>query len=164
MVLVTNFCSKQKGIWVNNMATGQLFSKTTQALFYNYKQLPIQRMLDFDFLCGLYTISYSPNTVALDHNLLLTLCFLFSQEGKHLLLPASSTLVQKGSKNSFLVKRKLQSQCTLRGFPFLSFYVTFIFCIFVAKFACHISSYIPCEKFLYCFYLILWIWWTVELM
>ncbi|KAF5197934.1 Atp-citrate synthase beta chain protein [Thalictrum thalictroides] len=22
------------------------------ALFYNYKQLPIQRMLDFDFLCG----------------------------------------------------------------------------------------------------------------
>lgn len=34
------------------MATGQLFSKTTQALFYNYKPLPIQRMLDFDFLCG----------------------------------------------------------------------------------------------------------------
>ncbi|XP_074291872.1 ATP-citrate synthase beta chain protein 1-like isoform X2 [Silene latifolia] len=33
------------------MSTGQLFSKTTQALFYNYKQLPIQRMLDFDFLC-----------------------------------------------------------------------------------------------------------------
>ncbi|KAH0673321.1 hypothetical protein KY284_024408 [Solanum tuberosum] len=33
------------------MATGQLFSKTTQALFYNYKQLPVQRMLDFDFLC-----------------------------------------------------------------------------------------------------------------
>ena len=36
------------------MATGQLFSRTTQALFYNYKQLPIQRMLDFDFLCGVY--------------------------------------------------------------------------------------------------------------
>jgi hypothetical protein len=34
------------------MASGQLFSKKTQALFYNYKQLPIQRMLDFDFLCG----------------------------------------------------------------------------------------------------------------
>jgi len=34
------------------MATGQLFSRNTQALFYNYKQLPIQRMLDFDFLCG----------------------------------------------------------------------------------------------------------------
>ncbi|CAM6089071.1 unnamed protein product [Calypogeia fissa] len=34
------------------MATGQLFSRTTQALFYNYKQSPIQRMLDFDFLCG----------------------------------------------------------------------------------------------------------------
>jgi ATP citrate (pro-S)-lyase len=37
------------------MATGQIFSKTTQALFYNYKQLPIQRMLDFDFLCGIYS-------------------------------------------------------------------------------------------------------------
>jgi hypothetical protein len=36
------------------MATGQLFSRTTQALFYNYKQLPIQRMLDFDFLCGMF--------------------------------------------------------------------------------------------------------------
>ncbi|KAH0875091.1 hypothetical protein HID58_072453 [Brassica napus] len=34
------------------MATGQLFSRTTQALFYNYKQLPVQPMLDFDFLCG----------------------------------------------------------------------------------------------------------------
>ncbi|XP_047174020.1 ATP-citrate synthase beta chain protein 2-like [Vigna umbellata] len=32
------------------MATGQLFSRTTQALFYNYKQLPLQQMLDFDFL------------------------------------------------------------------------------------------------------------------
>ncbi|KAI3498888.1 hypothetical protein L1887_34674 [Cichorium endivia] len=34
------------------MATGQLFSRTIEALFYNYKQLQIQRMLDFDFLCG----------------------------------------------------------------------------------------------------------------
>ncbi|KAM3344987.1 hypothetical protein P3S68_024696 [Capsicum galapagoense] len=33
------------------MATGQLFSKTTQTLLYNYKQLPVQQMLDFDFLC-----------------------------------------------------------------------------------------------------------------
>ncbi|XP_047179026.1 ATP-citrate synthase beta chain protein 1-like isoform X3 [Vigna umbellata] len=39
------------------MAAGQLFSRTTQALFYNYKQLPIQRMLDFDFLCGRETPS-----------------------------------------------------------------------------------------------------------
>ncbi|KVH90172.1 ATP-citrate lyase/succinyl-CoA ligase [Cynara cardunculus var. scolymus] len=39
------------------MATGQIFSRTTQALFYNYKQLPIQRMLDFDFLCGRETPS-----------------------------------------------------------------------------------------------------------
>ncbi|KAG0478328.1 hypothetical protein HPP92_013047 [Vanilla planifolia] len=34
------------------MTNGQIFSRNTQALFYNYKQLPIQRMLDFDFLCG----------------------------------------------------------------------------------------------------------------
>ncbi|XP_028785301.1 ATP-citrate synthase beta chain protein 1-like [Neltuma alba] len=39
------------------MVTGQLFSRSTQALFYNYKQLPIQRMLDFDFLCGRETPS-----------------------------------------------------------------------------------------------------------
>lgn len=39
------------------MSTGQLFSRSTQALFYNYKQLPIQRMLDFDFLCGRETPS-----------------------------------------------------------------------------------------------------------
>ena len=41
------------------MATGQLFSRTTQSLFYNYKQLYIQRMLDFDFLCGRETPSVS---------------------------------------------------------------------------------------------------------
>ncbi|XP_024383262.1 ATP-citrate synthase beta chain protein 2 [Physcomitrium patens] len=39
------------------MATGQLFSRTTQALFYNYKPSPVQRMLDFDFLCGRETPS-----------------------------------------------------------------------------------------------------------
>uniref|UniRef100_A0A0D3AX21 CoA-binding domain-containing protein n=1 Tax=Brassica oleracea var. oleracea TaxID=109376 RepID=A0A0D3AX21_BRAOL len=39
------------------MATGQLCSRTTQALFYNYKQLPIQRVIDFDFLCGRETPS-----------------------------------------------------------------------------------------------------------
>ena len=31
---------------------GQIFSPETQAVFYNWKQKPIQRMLDFDFLCG----------------------------------------------------------------------------------------------------------------
>jgi ATP citrate (pro-S)-lyase len=31
---------------------GQLFSKETQAIFFNYKQNPVQRMLDYDFLCG----------------------------------------------------------------------------------------------------------------
>lgn len=29
-----------------------LFSKKTQCLFYNYKPLPVQRMLDFDYLCS----------------------------------------------------------------------------------------------------------------
>lgn len=36
---------------------GQLFSKDTQAIFFNWKQLPVQRMLDFDFLCGRATPS-----------------------------------------------------------------------------------------------------------
>ena len=31
---------------------GQIFSATTQAIFYNWKPNPVQRMLDFDFLCG----------------------------------------------------------------------------------------------------------------
>jgi hypothetical protein len=31
---------------------GQLFSKATQAIFYNWKEKPVQRMLDFDFICG----------------------------------------------------------------------------------------------------------------
>mmetsp|Transcript_18602 Transcript_18602/g.33173 ORF Transcript_18602/g.33173 Transcript_18602/m.33173 type:complete len:613 (-) Transcript_18602:210-2048(-) len=36
---------------------GNLFSKATQCLFYNYKPKPAQRMLDFDFLCGRATPS-----------------------------------------------------------------------------------------------------------
>eukprot|EP00008_Paramoeba_atlantica_P013331 CAMPEP_0201482808 /NCGR_PEP_ID=MMETSP0151_2-20130828/7068_1 /ASSEMBLY_ACC=CAM_ASM_000257 /TAXON_ID=200890 /ORGANISM="Paramoeba atlantica, Strain 621/1 / CCAP 1560/9" /LENGTH=613 /DNA_ID=CAMNT_0047865669 /DNA_START=39 /DNA_END=1880 /DNA_ORIENTATION=+ len=32
-------------------SSGQLFSKTTQAVIYNYKTPPVQRMLDFDYLC-----------------------------------------------------------------------------------------------------------------
>ena len=31
---------------------GQIFSATTQAIFYNWKPNPVQRMLDFDYLCG----------------------------------------------------------------------------------------------------------------
>ena len=31
---------------------GQIFSRDTQAIFYNWKPSPVQRMLDFDFLCG----------------------------------------------------------------------------------------------------------------
>ena len=38
--------------WLGTMAFGQIFSKDTQAIFYNWKPNPVQRMLDFDFLCG----------------------------------------------------------------------------------------------------------------
>lgn len=31
---------------------GQVFSRDTQAIFFNWKQKPVQRMLDFDFICG----------------------------------------------------------------------------------------------------------------
>ena len=31
---------------------GEIFSRTTQAVFFNLKPAPIQRMLDFDFVCG----------------------------------------------------------------------------------------------------------------
>ena len=34
------------------MVLGQLFSRETQAIFYNYKEKPVQRMLDFDFVAG----------------------------------------------------------------------------------------------------------------
>lgn len=40
-----------------DMELGQLFSKETQAIFYNWKEKPVQRMLDFDFLCGRSTPS-----------------------------------------------------------------------------------------------------------
>ncbi|XP_076931803.1 ATP-citrate synthase beta chain protein 2-like [Bidens hawaiensis] len=60
------------------MATGQIFSRTTQALFYNYKQLPSQRMLDFDFLLG----------------------------GKRLQLRESSTPVSRDFRNYSLAKKK----------------------------------------------------------
>lgn len=54
LIKVTNFVLITGHFGLSHiMATGQIFSRNTQALFYNYKQLPIQRMLDFDFLCGL---------------------------------------------------------------------------------------------------------------
>lgn len=31
---------------------GQLFSRDTQSIFFNYKEKPVQRMLDFDALSG----------------------------------------------------------------------------------------------------------------
>ena len=37
---------------------GQIFNRETQAIFYNWKPNPVQRMLDFDFLCGELAASY----------------------------------------------------------------------------------------------------------
>lgn len=31
---------------------GEIFSRSTQAVFFNLKPAPIQRMLDFDYVCG----------------------------------------------------------------------------------------------------------------
>lgn len=31
---------------------GQIFSKDTQSIFFNYKEKPVQRMLDFDYVSG----------------------------------------------------------------------------------------------------------------
>ena len=39
------------------LGQGQLFSKSTQAIFFNYKEKPVQRMLDFDYVCGRLTPS-----------------------------------------------------------------------------------------------------------
>ncbi|KAF3518503.1 hypothetical protein DY000_02062979 [Brassica cretica] len=61
------------------MATGQLFSRTTQALFYNYKQLPVQRMLDFDFLCGSHSsVEESQRAVRTARQIVRELFLLFS--------------------------------------------------------------------------------------
>ncbi len=37
---------------VSDASPYELFSRSTTAIFYNYKRQPIQRMLDFDFICG----------------------------------------------------------------------------------------------------------------
>ena len=34
------------------MVVGQIFSRETQAIFYNFKPQPIQRMMDYDFVSG----------------------------------------------------------------------------------------------------------------
>lgn len=41
-------------------AFGQIFGRDTQAIFYNWKPSPVQRMLDFDFLCGEYEFHRIP--------------------------------------------------------------------------------------------------------
>ena len=48
---------------------GQLFSKDTQAIFYNWKEKPVQRMLDFDYVCGAGAVALGlwVSSRALDH-------------------------------------------------------------------------------------------------
>ena len=36
----------------SSSSMGEIFSRPTQAVFFNLKPAPIQRMLDFDFVCG----------------------------------------------------------------------------------------------------------------
>ena len=36
----------------SSSSMGEIFSRSTQAVFFNLKPAPIQRMLDFDFVCG----------------------------------------------------------------------------------------------------------------
>ena len=114
--------------WLGDtMATGQLFSRTTQALFYNYKQLPIQRMLDFDFLCGVYRFFgyFFFSVLKLDLNCLclemdvLVVTEVLMQGGKHRLLLESSIPVLRDFRSSFSVRRRSLSQCTQNMWPLL---------------------------------------------
>lgn len=36
----------------SSSSLGEIFSRSTQAVFFNLKPAPIQRMLDFDYVCG----------------------------------------------------------------------------------------------------------------
>ena len=36
----------------SSSSLGEIFSRATQAVFFNLKPAPIQRMLDFDYVCG----------------------------------------------------------------------------------------------------------------
>ena len=49
------------------MPFGQIFSRDTQAIFYNWKANPVQRMLDFDFLCGKYMVAPCLTSYAVCH-------------------------------------------------------------------------------------------------
>ena len=96
------------------MATGQLFSRTTQGFFYNYKQLPIQRMLDFDFLCGMWNYLYTliPNS---PENLLMVFFYVCKVSTSHFLLnqlrrETHSVARIRDFKNYFLAKKWLQFQ------------------------------------------------------
>ena len=87
------------------MATGQLFSRTTQSLFYNYKQLYIQRMLDFDFLCGLYRLYHLDFLLGgLQKMIHLTLIFVLNTNGSSNFVflgretPSVSGIISPGSE------------------------------------------------------------------
>jgi hypothetical protein len=83
---------------------GQIFSKDTQAIFYNWKANPVQRMLDFDFLCG-------------DASTQKSIGLLFS-DGRPLWaskpLPASNVLIMIVFRPVFILEVYQNLECELR--------------------------------------------------
>ena len=70
---------------------GQLFSADTQAVFFNWKEKPVQRMLDFDFLCG----EHSAQRLLPKDKLLESATTLGSYTGRK--TPSVACIVQPGS-------------------------------------------------------------------
>lgn len=91
------------------MSTGQLFSRTTQALFYNYKQSPVQRMLDFDFLCG-KNIFCRAACISLKSQVANVPLQLSPSIAKHFLCFPSSFLLAKNSPSVRKLKKTKQCQ------------------------------------------------------
>nr|XP_043609417.1 ATP-citrate synthase beta chain protein 1-like isoform X2 [Erigeron canadensis] len=107
------------------MAVGrQLFSHTTQALVYYYKQLPIQNMLDFDFLCGRETPSVAaiinPAGAGGFHNLFfgqhqILIPLYSSVEDACAVHPTADVFIDFGSHRSAATSSKLAlTQATIR--------------------------------------------------
>lgn len=91
---------------------GQLFSRDTQAIFYNWKEKPVQRMLDFDFLCG----AYAPTSPSSYLGSSLTLDMVPRQAARRPQWPAScSQAPMEASKRSSLGTRRLPSPCMAGG-------------------------------------------------
>lgn len=91
---------------------GQLFSRDTQAIFYNWKEKPVQRMLDFDFLCG----AYAPASPSFYLESSLTLDMAPGQAARRPQWPAlCSQAPMEASKRSSLGTRRLPSPCMAGG-------------------------------------------------